>query len=329
VLTEDLAFSSNTLQRSFAGTYRREENIPGVFAENTLQFQQKITWITGIRADRHNAFGWFVTPRSLVRYAATENTDLRASIGSGWRTVNLFSENIGLLTGSRDIVFQEELKPEHALSMGVNAVQRWNVPNARFTFSADLYHIRFQNQIFPDFDTNPLEVVIENFEGKSVSNGFQAEAACKLFENWELKAAYNFLEVYREIDGGKDILPFNPAHRLLGVVSYAATSKKWQADMNVHWYGRQRLPDTQHYPEPYRQAGQSNPYSVVSVQYTRTIGPVELYAGCENILDFRQRRPIVGWEDPFGQYFDTSFVWGPTRGRELYLGVRYKMASKP
>jgi len=50
-----------------------------------------------------------------------------------------------------------------------------------------------------------------------------------------------------------------------------------------------------------------------------------VYFGWENIHDFRQERPIISWQNPFSSYFDTSNVWGPTKGREFYVGVRYKL----
>jgi hypothetical protein len=37
---------------------------------------------------------------------------------------------------------------------------------------------------------------------------------------------------------------------------------------------------------------------------------------------------INSGQDPFSPYFDTSFVWGPTRGREIYLGLRFKLLKK-
>ena len=36
-LDEDIAFTDNTLNRTYAGNYQRVENIPGVFAENTMR----------------------------------------------------------------------------------------------------------------------------------------------------------------------------------------------------------------------------------------------------------------------------------------------------
>ena len=64
------------------------------------------------------------------------------------------------------------------------------------------------------------------------------------------------------------------------------------------------------------------------MQYTKVWDQFEVYVGCENIFNFRQNKAILAWEEPFGRYFDTSSVWGPTRGREIYLGIRYKLNQK-
>ncbi|MBK8424470.1 MAG: hypothetical protein IPL27_00230 [Lewinellaceae bacterium] len=53
-----------------------------------------------------------------------------------------------------------------------------------------------------------------------------------------------------------------------------------------------------------------------------------VFAGCENVFDFRQLRPILGWEQPFARGFDPSFAWGPTRGREFYAGFNFKIPKK-
>jgi len=61
------------------------------------------------------------------------------------------------------------------------------------------------------------------------------------------------------------------------------------------------------------------------MQFTYKFKNLDVYTGCENLFDFRQHQPIVSWQIPFGKYFDTSSVWGPTRGREMYIGFRFKL----
>lgn len=323
-LSENISFSNNSLNRTYAGHYNKVENIPGIFAENTLNLiGDKLTWITGIRADHHNSFGWELTPRTLLKYEVTENLNIRGSVGKGWRTANIFSENIGLLASSRDIIFAESLKPEKAINFGFNAIHKYKGSNIEGYVSVDFYRTNFQNQIFPDYDADPTKAIIKNFTGKSVSNGLQVEVSGTFYNRFSAKLGYVFLDVYQMKNEVKDVLPFNPKHRLHSAASFMPLSRKWHIDANVHWYGEQRLPDTKNNPAMYQMPGQSDPYTIVNVQFTYNIKKFEVYAGAENIFNFRQNKPIIGWQDPFGQHFDTQFAWGPTRGREWYAGVRF------
>lgn len=325
-LNEDVAFTNNDLQRTYAGNYNRQENIPGVFAENTLRFLEgKLSLMTGIRSDFHNEFGTIVTPRMLLKYDLSSKSTIRANIGTGWRTVNLFSENINLLVSSRDIIFEETLQPEKAMNYGINYLHKLETDNLSGYLSADYYRTDFQNQIFPDYDTDATKAIIKNYEGTSVGNGFQVELYLRIKKQFEVKAGYNYLDVYRMNGEIKELLPFNTKHKLLGTFSYKPLSNKYHFDMNAHWYGQQRLPNTQSNPVEFQRPDFSADYTIVNAQFTYNFKKTEVYIGCENIFDFRQEQPIISWENPFSPYFDTSSVWGPTRGRELYIGVRYSM----
>jgi outer membrane receptor for ferrienterochelin and colicin len=330
-LNEDIGFTDQVLSRTYDGNYRRYEKIPGVFAENTWRLaQEKITWIVGIRGDHHNQFGFQVTPRSLIKYDITPSTIVRANIGTGWRTVNLFSENIGLLVSSRDILFTEALLPERALNAGINITKKFQSPSQKLSghVSVDFYRTSFQNQIFPDYDSDPTKAIIKNFTGKSISNGLQTELLLHLWSTLEFKTGYNFLDVFRITQSGKQLLPFNPRQKLLTTISYRKTGRPLQADANIHWYGKQRLPDTKSNPVNYQRPDFSNPYTVVNFQLTYGMKNLEVYSGVENLFDFRQRQPIISWQNPFSPFFDTSSVWGPTRGREIYVGIRFKLKEK-
>jgi len=325
-LDEKIVFTDNNISRNYDGHYNRTERIAGLFAENTISFfKGKLTWIAGLRADHHNRFGWYVTPRTLIKYDPTSKLTIRVNMGTGWRTVNFFSENIGLLASSRDVVFTETLKPEKALNMGINITRKFERANISGFISADYYRTDFQNQVFPDYDTDPTKAFVQNFTGKSVSNGFQTDLFLKLYKRYELKAGYNFLDVYRINNGRKETLPFNAKHKVLGTFSYRPVNNRLHADVNIHWFGKQRLPDTKSNPAIYRRPGHSKSYTTVNAQFTYILKAFEFYTGCENIFNFRQSQPIISWQDPFSPYFDISSVWGPTRGREFYAGMRWKL----
>ncbi len=327
-LKEDIGFTETSLGRTYAGLYQRQEQIPGVFTENTMRFLEgKLTWIAGVRLDHHNQFGAMFTPRTLIKYDISPLTVIRGNIGTGWRTANIFSENINLLASSRNVIFSETLRPEKAVNMGANFTQKFDFLGGDISgsISLDYYHTNFQNQIFPDYDSDPTKAIVSNFTGTSISNGFQSELYLKLWKRFELKSGYNYLDVYQQVGGVKNTLPFNPKHKVLSTFSYKPLSGKFHFDVNVHWYGEQRLPNTQANPVAYRRPDFSKSYTTVNSQLTYNFGKLEVYGGAENIFNFRQHQPIISWQQPFGPYFDTSSVWGPTRGRELYLGLRYKL----
>ncbi|KAA3635101.1 MAG: TonB-dependent receptor, partial [Bacteroidetes bacterium] len=114
----------------------------------------------------------------------------------------------------------------------------------------------------------------------------------------------------------------------LTTFGFKPPSKKFQIDLNIHWFGKQRLPDTHSSDPEFQRPDFSDPYLIANTQVTYYWKNFEFYTGCENLFDFRQLQPIISWQDPFGPYFDTSSVWGPTRGREIYLGVRYKIEKE-
>ncbi len=325
-LVENIAFTAAILPRNYDGRYAKFENIPGLFAEQTMNLlNDKLTWIVGIRADHHNQFKWQVTPRTLLKYNISQNTTIRGSIGKGWRTANIFSENIGMLASSRNIIFAEVLQPEKAFNFGFNAMHTIKLPKAEWYFSVDFYSTRFQNQIFPDYDTDPLKAVIKNFTGTSVSNGFQAELSGTFYNTISAKLGYVYLDVYQVKNGRKEALPFNATHRLNGAASFMPLHKKWHIDVNMHYTGKQRLPNTNNNPINFQRPSYADPYAIVNTQFTYTFKKWEWYGGVENLFNFRQRQPLISWQNPFGAYFDTQFAWGPTRGRELYLGIRFKL----
>jgi outer membrane receptor for ferrienterochelin and colicins len=328
-VVEDIDFVDTFLGRSYAGSYLTELRVPGIFAENSFHWQEdRLVLITGLRVDQHQQWGWRATPRTMVKWSVTEKQTFRASAGSGWRQVNLFSEQLNLLGSSRDVIFQQVLKPEAAINWGLSHTCRFEFGGTAATVSADFYSTHFSNQFFPDYDSDPTKALIRNFAGISRSNGLQVDALFSFFKQLDFRTAYNYLDVYRVENGLKTSLPFNSRHRVMAAVSYRTKNNRWQADANTHWFGEMRLPNTRNNPEAYRRGDHSMAYATLNVQATFRWKAIDIYAGCENLTNYLQPNPIIAADNPFSPYFDLSSVWGPVRGRELYLGVRYAIKGR-
>ena len=317
--TEDLDFLN------YEGDYDGSFVLPGAFAEHTLNYN-KLTFITGLRADKYEDIGLKFIPRFLLRYEISEISDFRFSVGKGIRIANVFSERINMLSGNRNVIFEETLRPEEAINTGVNYIHSFFLDKVDITLSGDAYLTMFQNQIFPDYDREVGTVFVSNFTGESVSKSLQLESKFSFQQRYDIKLAYNYLDIYQVVEGVNKVeLPFVPKHKILLNNSYSTADDKWQFDATYKWFSRKRLPFTSSHPVEYRIDDYSQAYSVVNFQITKRWPEFEIYGGIENLFDFRQEFPILASDDPFGPYFDPAFSWGPTKGIEFYLGLRYRV----
>jgi outer membrane receptor for ferrienterochelin and colicin len=322
-MTETVDFVENPLSWTYAGTYENDYFIPGIFTEGIF-YMDRITLMGGIRADNHGEFGWKTTPRMLIRAELSENTDVRFSAGKGFRRVHLFSERVSVLASNRDIIIEDEIAPEEAVNFGVNLIQKFQIGGINTILSADGYLTMFQNQVFPDFDRGLGKVFINNFNERSESRTVQLENKWEFSEQVDFKWSYNYQWTARKFENQMLQLPLVPNHKFLTQTSLSTEDNKWQADFTYRWTSSRRLPITDDFPIEYKQPENSPSYSGIDMQITKRWQKFELYGGIENITNFRQAFPILGSDDPFGPFFDTSFNWGPTKGREFYIGFRYK-----
>lgn len=315
---------NDTTSKTYAGNYIKKESIPGFFAENSISFlEDKASIMTGIRLDNHNENGLVVTPRALFRYQPVKTVVLRASVGTGYRTINLLSEYSNLLASSRNIVINGKLDPEKTLNYGADVLLYFGGENYSGSFNVDYYRTEFSNKIIPDYDSDPREVIFSNLNGKAFSNVMQAELSLTLLRNIDLKLAYKFIDLKYEKSGVMYEQPFTSRHRVLATFSYMPQSKSWSASAGLNWFGAQRLPSTASNPVQYQRPTESKPYTIINAQLNKNFKYFEIYAGVENLLNFKQDNPIISADDPFGPNFDTSFIYGPTKGREFYAGFRF------
>lgn len=319
-LYDDFRETLNTSLRN------RREWVPGIFGQYTYTSPEKFNGIAGLRVDHNSVYGLLITPRLHMRYMIDANTSLRASAGRGYRSANVLSENLGLLASSRTFYFTESLEMEKAWNYGMNLTREWSLGSEKeLIFSVDLYRTDFQNQVIVDRDQDVSGVYVYNLSGKSYSNNFQAEITVEPIERFDITLAYRFSDVNSTINGELVEVPLTSRYKGLLSLSYATPFRKWAFDFTGQLNGQTRLPDTRMNPPEY-QLGQYSPqYFILHAQVSKRFKWFEIYAGGENLTDFIQEDPILAPDDPFGQYFDASMVWGPLLGRRFYAGIRYTL----
>lgn len=312
--------------------YDRTEIVPGGFFEYTYNPFDKFIFVAGIRADYHNLFGPFLTPRMFIRFPITERTILRVAGGRGQRTANVLAENNAILATSREVIIQGDdsdkpygLNPEVAWNYGVNLTQNFTLDYRNGVVTFDFYRTHFENQIVIDHDFSPQQVLFYNLDGKSWSNSFQAQLDYEVINRLDLRIAYRWYDVKTTYRGQLLEKPLVSQHRGFLNVAYE-TRKYWKFDLTLNRQGKKRIPDLSSNPEEYRLAEYSPAYFLINTQVSKVWKEkLEVYLGVENLFGFKQKDPILSSEDPFSPYFDSSLIWGPVFGRNIYAGFRYKM----
>lgn len=314
---------------------KRTELVPGAFIEYTYSYLEKFAVVGGLRADYHNIYGLFITPRIHVRYEVREGSVLRLSGGRGQRTANVISENAAYLASARTWTIHGNpaitgfgLKPEVAWNFGGNFTEDFRLDYKPGTFSADVYHTVFQNQTVVDLDQNAQEVHIYDLKGRSFATSVQAQVDYELRRRLDVRLAYRWYDVRTNLAGSLRDRPFISKNRAFANVAYE-TKGGWKFDYTVQWQGQKRIPSTLNNPTEYRQVARSPNMILMNAQITKTwLDRYAAYAGVENLTNVMQPTPIVAADNPFGKYFDSSLVWGPIFGRMVYVGFRLQAKSK-
>lgn len=323
----DERFTDSLFGARMDTVFARKEIVPGIFTEYAFtSLDEKISVVAGFRADYHNLFGLMLTPRLHARYAVMPLTTVRASIGRGYRTPNIWVENAALLASAREISIKEKPEQERSWNYGVSVLQDFHIKKREGHISADFFHTEFENQVVADLDKDQAQIVIYNLDGRSFANSFQVEAAYDFTKSFNLKVAGKVYDVKTTYHGVLMQKPLVPKNRFLATASYATKFKKYVFDATAMRYGKARLPLTT--KQDFLWDEYSPAYWIFHAQVTKNFKKASLYIGSENMLDYRQKNAIVNAADPFGSPFDATMIWAPVDGRRIYIGFRYKLENE-
>jgi hypothetical protein len=324
--TTGLSFQYDNLNENLDfNPTNRNELVPGVFGEFSYSGLQNFVFTAGLRADNHNIYGTFITPRFHVKYDLTASTVLRASAGKGYRSSYIYAENSAILASSRNIIIESNLDQEEAWNYGLNSMSEFDFAGVYFTLNIDFFHTRFINQVVMDMDRDVHSIYFSNLDGESYSNSFQIDLIIEPFTGFTASTAYRINDVKSTYNGVLMDKPLQSFVKSFLNLAYTLPDESWSFDFTFDYNGKGRLPSTANNPEEYRLGDEFPGYLMLHTQITKRFGKFEVYIGGENISDYIQPNPIIAANDPFGPYFDTSMIWGPIMGRKIYMGARYTL----
>lgn len=322
--------------------------IPSIFLQDEIAFNKKHSLLLGARYDYDNRHGSIFTPRGAYRFKFTDTDILRLNAGTGFRVVNLFTEEHAALTGSREVIITEELKPERSFNVNLNYLKKIYADNGTFvTLDASMFYTNFQNIIIPDYDTNPNQIIYDNLDGKSVSKGVSANVDIVFPSSFKIMFGATLQDVSNTEKGITKRQILTESYSANWGLSYTIRPWNLTFDYTGNLYGPMRLP-TLGDLDPRRDF--SPTWSIQNIQFTYNgIKDFELYAGVKNLLNWTPNNGnpfiIARANDPFDKEvtfdangnavstannpnaltFDPTYVYGPNQGIRSFLGLRYTL----
>lgn len=309
--------------------------LPGVFVQDEWHVNKRNNLLGGLRLDWHPEHRAVWSPRLALRHHLGENHSLRASLGSGFRVVNLFTEEHAALSGAREVVVAEALDPERSWSGNLNYSLK--IPS-RFYFvnlDATLFYTFFTNRILPDYDTDPQKIIYANLDGSAATRGITVQADYSDGLPLRLNAGVTYMDVFQKSgDGEKSVQLHAPNWSGSFSANYTHPASRLSFDLTGNWYGPQRLPVV---PNDFRPE-YSPWFAILNVQVSRKFNHgIELYGGVKNLLDFVPKDPILRPFDPFdrnvddpvgnpfGYTFDPTYNYAPLQGLRGFVGARWRL----
>ncbi|MEO6683610.1 MAG: TonB-dependent receptor [Ginsengibacter sp.] len=325
--------SADGTQNQVAKTF-----LPGIFLQDEFTINSKNTLLAGYRYDYDKHHGIVHSPRMAYKYSPHKNHTLRASFGTGFRIVNLFTEDHAALSGAREVVIKNELKPERSLNGNVNYVLK--IPTDHFFAGVDItgFYSYFTNKILPDFDSDPKQIIYDNLNGYAISKGISLNTDFTFHFPLKVLAGVTWMDVYQqeENDHGK-LEKSDQVHAPKWSGTFVATyqfPKKLTIDLTGNWNGPMRLPIL---PNDYRPE-YSPWFSIINLQISKKLANgMEIYGGIKNLFNFLPEDPIMRAFDPFdkvaddpinnpyGYTFDPNYNYASLQGIRGFLGIRYNL----
>jgi outer membrane receptor for ferrienterochelin and colicins len=296
--------------------------VPGVFAELETAPHPRLTVLGGGRLDHHATHGVVPSPRVALKWDASDRTTTRLNVATGFRVVNLFTEDHAALSGSRQVVIAEALDPERSVTATASVRHASGIGAVPFVAELDLFVTRFSNRIRPDYDTDPGQIIYRNLDGTAWTRGITAALSVDPATSpLAGRASATWQRVTLTEAGRTTDIPFAAVFKGDFTLTWAIRGDDMIADWTGRVVGPMALPQ---HPD---RAARSPWFTEQNLQLTRRIvGEAFMIVGVKNLFDTRQLDPLVAPEDPFGPDFDTNFVWGPTQGRRVMLGFQWNAA---
>ncbi|AKQ45752.1 TonB-dependent receptor [Rufibacter radiotolerans] len=318
--------------------------LPGVFLQDEVALNDQNKVLLGLRYDYNSRHGSIFTPRLNYKWTSADRLHtLRLSAGNGYRVAHVFTEDHAALTGAREVVFEQELRPETSWNVNLNYVREIYTSKDNFiALDGSIFYTRFNNRILPDYDTNPNQIIYRNLAGTAVSKGISLNLDMTWTNGLKILAGGTVMEVYKKENGEKTRQLLTEKVSGVWNIGYAFGKSGFSIDYTGNVYGPMALPLLSPLDD---RAAISPWWSIQNLQLTKRYkSGWEFYGGVKNLLNYTppansiarafdpfdkkvkfnaQGQAMATPDNPQALTFDPTYVFAPNQGIRGFLGLRY------
>jgi outer membrane receptor for ferrienterochelin and colicins len=310
--------------------------LPGIFLLHEYKHTEKWQSSLGLRYDYNSIHGNIFTPQLGLKYDLSEFSSIRFVSGTGYRIVHIFTEDHAALTGSRDIIFTENLKPEKSYNSTLHFNKFFNTNWGFLNLKTALFYYYFTNRIIADYETNDNAIIYSNLHGYSINRGLSLDLTANFRFPLIINLGATLIDSYYRDKLANNLYsekkrPFL-TENFSSTFTVTYTLNKFSFDYTSTLYSPMKLPILKNdYRPPY-----SPWFSIHNLKATFNTknNKINLFTGVNNIFDFKPRKDaIMRSFDPFdkqininnpnGYTFDPSYVYTSNQGRYFYFGINY------
>ena len=159
--------------------------------------------------------------------------------------ISTFSQSDAILEqlqASQSLI-EEELNPERSVNFNLNYLKKIYADNGTFIgIDASVFFTQFSNIILPDYDTNPNQIIYNNLDGRSVSQGISANLDMVFPNGLKFLLGATLQDVKNTDNGITQRQILTESYTGVWNVSYTFRSLNLTVDYTGNLYGPMRLP---------------------------------------------------------------------------------------
>lgn len=302
-----------------AGNRNNRIHTEGIYAQHTLDANQKIKLETGLRLDltsySNNLFfqkEFFLLPRVSLFIKYNENWSSRIGAGMGYKTPTIFTEETERIQYQGIEQLNDVISEE---SYGATADINWKTQFAEelsFTFNHMFFYTIIGHPLILQSNSTGGQKFI-NATKNVHSRGFEANARFIYKDNFKLFLGYTFTDARANYFPGNKFLALVPKHKLNSALIY---EKEGVIKLGLEGYftGKQYLSNGNRTPS----------FAELGFMAEKILKKFSLYINFENFTNTRQSKygPVVSGSQ-LNPVFDE--IWTHTEGFIVNGGIKIKL----